>query len=161
MTEDRDWATDDPLGLGGLLMDAYRAQQLVRQGAPIPSGLVESMLEAARVGLARYESEDERGRPAATRLAFRELGLAIGLQAAELMKRALDESQASPGPPARERAQLEAVRRHAPLRARIERSWLEPEHRRAPSWTEHRDINEVMLATSLAPEGCLVLPPVR
>jgi hypothetical protein len=25
-------------------------------------------------------------------------------------------------------------------------------------WSEHRDINEVMLATSLVPEGFLVLP---
>ena len=59
------------------------------------------------------------------------------------------------------RKQLDAVLRQAPLRARIESFWLEPEHRRAPSWNEHRDINEVLLATSLAPEGCLVLPPLQ
>ena len=34
----------------------------------------------------------------------------------------------------------------------------EPEHRRSSSWTGHRDINEVMLATSLAPHGYLGVP---
>jgi hypothetical protein len=108
--------------------------------------------------LSRYAQEGEPEGPAATRLAFRELGLAIGLRAADLMMRALDEPAGSPRPGVR--TSLEQVLRHAPLRARIEGFWLEPEHRRAASWTEHRDINEVMLA-SLAPEGCLALPPVR
>lgn len=44
---------------------------------------------------------------------------------------------------------------------RIESFWRTPEHRRARSWSEHRDINEVMLATSLAPEGFLVLRPLN
>jgi hypothetical protein len=161
MLDPRGWVTDDPLGLGGLLMDAFRAQQLAQEGASIPADFVEQMLEAASTGLSEYESEAELGRPAATRLAFRELGLAIGLRAAELVKRGLDESgersRATPGA----RKQLDAVLRHAALRARIESFWLDPDHRKAPSWTEHRDINEVMLATSLAPEGCLVLPPPR
>ena len=29
-----------------------------------------------------------------------------------------------------------------------------------PTWSEHRDINEVMLATRLAPAGYLVLAPI-
>ena len=33
------------------------------------------------------------------------------------------------------------------------------EQQRAASWIEHQDINEVMLATSLAPDGFLVLLP--
>jgi hypothetical protein len=33
--------------------------------------------------------------------------------------------------------------------------WVDPGHRRAGTWVEHLDINEVMLATSLAPDGCL------
>jgi hypothetical protein len=37
--------------------------------------------------------------------------------------------------------------------------WRAPAHRRARSWSGHRDINEVMLATSLAPAGFLLLPP--
>ena len=34
---------------------------------------------------------------------------------------------------------------------------MHPAHRDTESWREHEDINEVMLATSLAPEGFLVL----
>jgi hypothetical protein len=158
MMEGLDWTTADPLGLGGLLMDAYRVLQLVRQDAPLKGELLEQMLTAAVEGLSRYARQGEPRGPASTRLAFRELGLAIGLQAAERMSRALEErSEASVARPAVGR-QLAALLRHAPLRAEIERFWLDPERRRAPGWTEHRDINEVMLATSLAPDGCLVLP---
>jgi hypothetical protein len=39
----------------------------------------------------------------------------------------------------------------------IEKFWLEPRNRQALSWTEHRDINSVMLATSLALESYLEL----
>lgn len=160
MMEGRDWTTADPLGLGGLLMDAYRVQQLMRHGAPLKGELLEQLLEAALVGLSRYARQGELRQPAAARLAFRELGLAIGLQAAERMGRAVDEQQESSRAHPQMPKPLEALLRHAPLRAEVENFWLEPEHRRAPSWTEHRDINEVMLATSLVPDGCLLLPPL-
>lgn len=45
----------------------------------------------------------------------------------------------------------------APIRDDIESFWRDPEHRQARIWSEHRDINEVMLATGLVPEGFLVL----
>jgi hypothetical protein len=118
------------------------------------------MLAAAEAGLSRYARQGEPRGPASTRLAFRELGLAIGLQAVERMWNAVERQTAGSraGPEAREH--LEGLRSHDRLRARIESFWLEPANQRARTWTEHRDINEVMLATSLAPEGCLVLPPV-
>jgi len=48
------------------------------------------------------------------------------------------------------------------LREHIENFWRDPEHQHTDTWTEHRDINEVMLATSLAPDGMLeLLPPGR
>jgi hypothetical protein len=56
---------------------------------------------------------------------------------------------------------LEQLSRYAPVRAAIESFWLIPEHRRGRSWLDHEDINEVMLSTSLVPEGFLVLPSVR
>ena len=52
-------------------------------------------------------------------------------------------------------ARLRALENYAPLRDEIGSFWLDPEHRRASSWSDHRDINEVMLATSLAPDGFL------
>ena len=45
------------------------------------------------------------------------------------------------------------------LRTEIEAFWLRSEHRRVDSWREHENINAVMLATSLQPEGFLVIPP--
>jgi hypothetical protein len=45
------------------------------------------------------------------------------------------------------------------LGSAIQSFWLDPEHQRGRTWSEHRDINEVMLATSLIPEGYLVILP--
>jgi hypothetical protein len=39
----------------------------------------------------------------------------------------------------------------------IREYWLDPAHRNSHTWDEHRDINEVMLTTSLAPDGFLEL----
>jgi len=43
------------------------------------------------------------------------------------------------------------------LREMIERFWLEGTNRKTSIYTTHHDINEVMLATSLAPDGFLQL----
>ena len=44
---------------------------------------------------------------------------------------------------------------HMPLCDMIEDFWIVPANQRTPAWVEHRDINEVMLATSLLPDGYL------
>jgi hypothetical protein len=152
MVEPREFATADPLGLGGLLVDAYRVLQLEKQGAR-DQGLVESLLAAATVGLGHYVGEPGLRLPAARRLAFRELGLAIGLG---VFKR--DAWQAAP---ARVRASIARLSRYVALRAEIEAFWLRPEHRRVDSWLEHENINEVMLAASLQPDGFLTIPLAR
>ena len=141
-------ATSDPLGLGGLLVDANRLVQLGAE--PL---LTASLLAGARVGLRRYRAEPHLGQPADFRLAFRELGLSIGLAAVERMRdgenaRRLDASGA---------ASLTAIASHLSMRDEIESFWLLPAHRRTAPWLGHADINEVMLATSLVPEGFLVL----
>jgi hypothetical protein len=142
-------ATGDPLGIGGLLTDAYRLAQLEQQTAR-RFGLVEMLLEAARAGLQYYRKQPDRRFSAPRRLAFRELGLAIGLAALER-----DEwRQATAGA----RAKVDQLSRHVPLRREIETFWLQPEHRAVDSWLEHANINDVMLATSLEPEGFLALP---
>jgi hypothetical protein len=58
------------------------------------------------------------------------------------------------------RDHLESLKAFVPLGQAIEAFWLDPAHRQAPTWSEHRDISEVMLATRLAPEGYLVLAPI-
>ncbi|HEX2685162.1 MAG TPA: hypothetical protein VHN14_01020 [Kofleriaceae bacterium] len=124
-------ATGDPLGIGGLLIDASRLAQLDRDRS-----LRKAIVAAARVGLEQYIHQPDLRRPAEQRLAFRELGLAIGLAAVD--------RDPDLGPFSR-------------LREAITAFWCDPAHRRARTYREHEDINDVMLATSLAPSGFLVL----
>ena len=99
-------ATSDPLGLGGLLVAAARL--------PRRDPLFERVLADALRGLDRVALDGS--------LAFRELGLAIGLHAMR------DEPR---------------LAHHISLATDIETYWLRE------GWTEHVDINDVMLATSL------------
>jgi hypothetical protein len=156
MTEDGSWTTSDPLGIGGLLMDAHRVEQLTGQG-PLQNGdLLYTLLAASVESLRRYSQSDLR-QPASRRLAFRELGLAIGLHAIEPMERDLSRDRRRVRRSAEVLAQLEALKSYVSLGSTIESFWLDSKHREADTWTEHRDINEVMLATSLVPEGSLIL----
>jgi hypothetical protein len=155
MAERGKWTTPDPLGIGGLLVDAWRVAQLLQQDAVADAQLLERLLGAARTGLEHYARSGELQAPAEYRLAFRELGLAIGLQAAERLQQAVGEDRIPANPEAR--AALAVVLRYGPMGAEIESFWRDPTHQRAATWSEHRDINEVMLATRLAPDGFLLL----
>jgi hypothetical protein len=44
---------------------------------------------------------------------------------------------------------------YVPVARAIESFWSDPAHRAGQTWKDHTDINAVMLATSLAPEGYL------
>lgn len=154
MLQVAEFASADPLGIGGLLSDAYRVEQLIRLGAMTDDGLVERLLGAALTGLGVYANSGELQAPARYRLAFRELGLAIGLEAANRMHEDRSRQQPALSPLARER--LEALQQYVPLGDEIESFWLCAENQGTDSWVEHRDINEVMLATRLAPDGFLV-----
>jgi len=152
-------ATADPLGIGGLLIDAWRLQQLMQAGAESDARLLDQLLQAAALGLRHFSRGNELEQPANYRLAFRELGLAIGLHALERMHQAIDREAGAAAPP-RLRAQLEELMRYLPLRDEIETFWLNPERQRSASWSDHQDINAVMLATSLVPDGFLDLLPL-
>jgi hypothetical protein len=159
LSEAIDLRTADPLGLGGLLTDAYRVVQLAGEEALEDGALLARLLVGALEGLERYARLGEWHQPAARRLAFRELGLAIGLAASELLDHALLAVSSRPGfGPIRHR--LKSLTVFFPLGQAIEAFWLEPANREAPTWSEHRDINEVMLATRLAPAGYLVLASI-
>jgi len=153
--------TADPLGLGGLLVDAYRLQQLMLQGAAADTQLLDRLLDAALAGLQHYVQGGEQQLPTGYRLAFRELGLAIGLHAVERMQLAANNESGRAASLPRIRAQLQALMQYLPLRDEIEATWRKPEQQRTTTWSEHQDINEVMLATSLAPDAFLVLLPVN
>lgn len=139
-------ATDDPLGIGGLLFDAGRIAQL----ASISGGLLASVLEAAQSGLARFAGGGTLRYPADSRLAFRELGLSIGIRGVGPLAERVREN------PALSR-RADALMRYVPLADEIERFWMDPEHRKAGTWMQNREINTVMLATSLAPEEFLAI----
>jgi len=123
LIDSRALATADPLGLGGLLVDVFRLGVLGRDRV-----LRDAVLEAAHVGLQAYAEWPDHRLAAGYRLAFRELGLAIGLAAEPLADR---------------------------LREEIIAFWRDPANRRVASWREHEDIYEIMLATALVPDGFL------
>ena len=152
-----DWASADPLGIGGLLMDAYRVQQLIQQGAAADQRLLERLLTASLTGLQVYANSREMELPAGHRLAFRELGLAIGLQAVARMWQPLNHGPARVSSRSTIRSLMQALTQFVPLSDNLVTFWRDPAHQDTPSWAEHRDINEVMLATGLAPDGCLTL----
>jgi len=156
MIESRALATADPLGLGGLLMDACRVEQLMRCGATACGDLLATLLAAARDGLSHYSRHGDLRQPASRRLAFRELGLAIGLSAIELIEKEMQAEHRRLSSSADVHAELDALKPDIALASTIRSFWLDPRHQQTRSWSKHRDINDVMLATSLVPEGCLV-----
>ena len=150
------WTTPDTLGLGGLLADACRLAQLQYSGVRIPlPGLLQDMLDAAAVGLSIYSRENSLHLPADYRLAFRELGLAIGLQGIARIEDLISSRPDSFSNEPRLNSLIKALKHYQPLQEQIEDFWLEPENRESGSWQDHADINLVMLATSLAPEEFL------
>ncbi|MCL4301929.1 MAG: hypothetical protein KJ077_39905 [Anaerolineae bacterium] len=155
--EGKNWTTTDPLGLGGLLADAYKVAQLIVHHQLKPFALLETLLAASLVELQTYVRQDTLYLPVDFRLAFRELGLAIGLRAVERLQALVEENPGLLGEPHSVPARLEALKRYTPLAERIEAFWLERPNREAESWLAHREINMVMLATSLAPDGYLKL----
>lgn len=147
-----EWASADPLGIGGMLCDAWFLWRSEGGGDP---DSVARLLESSVPGIDYVSRQRLLEFDPRHRLGFRELGLAIGLRAAE---RLAGDVGRFPGSDAARRRLLDAV---APLRRasrtaeRIEATWREPRHRRLPAWTEHQDINDVMLAASLVPIGYL------
>jgi hypothetical protein len=140
--------TDDALGIGALLTDAYRLAMLTRPGKLAERTLLARLLAAAQVSLEAFAHGDPLSAPARSRLAFRELGLSIGLHA---MERLQDVSDIDTG----FGSVFAAVLARAPIAARIDAFWSAAGNRQVASWTAHRHINDVMLATSLQPAGYL------
>jgi hypothetical protein len=156
--ERKSWVTDDLLGIGELLSAAYKLAQLIIIEGVDQADLLEVLLDSSMIGLQSYA----RGRsplklPANYRLAFRELGLSIGLHAMEKLTGLIKQAPDDFGSKQRLHSRAESLMQYTSLSNVIETFWLEPANRQASSWSDHRDINMVMLATSLAPDGYLTL----
>lgn len=155
--EGRDWSTDDPLGIGGLLCDAYKVAQLILNKQFERTDLLPILLTSSHGGLEAYLTRKPMELPADLRLAFRELGLSIGLRAVERLRELIAKKPDLFNEEHLLHSRIESLLQHASLIEEIEGFWLDPTNKETDSWTEHRDINIVMLATSLSPDGYLRL----
>nr|WP_320013483.1 hypothetical protein [uncultured Desulfobacter sp.] len=151
----KSWVTDDPLGIGGLLCCAYQVAQMIGSGYFQRHDLLEALLNDALLGLEAYAARNPLVLNAEHRLAFRELGLTIGMHAAERLSGLLSEKNDLFRNRNALRQHTDSLMRYKPLIETIENFWLEDSARKANTWREHLDINMVMLATSLAPDGFL------
>ena len=148
--------TDDTLGVGGLLCDAAWLEHLASKGDLRDTRLLQEVLQAALTSI------DGIGRSFLTiapryRLPFRELGLSIGLRGVRRLAGLVEEY-----PDAVDPEVLDGLRRclsdyngFLPLADKIEIFWIAEMKRRTANWKEHREVNSVMLATSLVPDQFL------
>jgi len=150
-----EWATADPLGLGGLLCDAYRLAQLLAAGHSGSTELLADILRSSARGLTALARQGGLAGPASQRLAFRELGLSIGLQALARLEALRERAPTRLARSAPTEPYFTELRRLAPEGERIRDFWLDPANRATSTWSDHLDINAVMLATALAPDGFL------
>jgi hypothetical protein len=155
LSEGKTWTTDDSLGIGGLLIGAYKMAQLIIADSFIRPDLLNAVLDDSLAGLDFFIRKSPLKFPAHYRLAFRELGLSIGLQAIMKFQGLIEQY---PGVFKKKQdihSRIRSIMEYVHLSELINNFWLERNNRESDSWTEHRAINMVMLATSLSPDGYL------
>jgi hypothetical protein len=154
-----DWATLDPLGIGGLLSDAYRLVQLIGKYNLPESPRLESLLRDIERSMQAFVSTEQHTLtlPAGYRLAFRELGLAIGVAAIDKMHLATEKDTDVFTANSPLKNSINSLMRYRSIYNAIRDFWLIPEHHANETWQEHGDINNVMLATCLSPDSYLTL----
>lgn len=170
MCSDRDasWPTTDALGIGGLCMDAFRLMQLIEVTEDDDTlndlnTILMRVVDALEISFDHFAREHPFNSPPHHRLAFRELGLCIGLHAISFMVRHVKsiEEQGDGKDKfqrfVRLKSQLNSIFKYMPMAATVEGFWLKPSHQQCQSWLAHEDINSVMLATCLVPSGFLTL----
>ena len=157
MCEGTNWTTDDPLGIGGLLTNACKLTELIILNNLPLTNMLSDLLRNSKSSLDVFSLTDTLNYPAEYRLPFRELGLAIALQVIEKMELMIKKhSEHFPQQPALI-SQLAGFSQYLPLKKKIELFWLAPENQKSNTWTDHIDINSVMLATCLGPDDYLLL----
>jgi hypothetical protein len=150
-----DWKTNDPLGVGGLLFDACRLCQLICHEQPREQRLLEAVIQGCRDSLMLLLQTGYLNLPTPHRLAFRELGLAIGLRALPIMADAMDKNRNMFESGLALRQTIDLLFSYEPLSDEIIGLWLPYTESRPESWRGHQDINEVMLATAIIPDTFL------
>ena len=150
-----DWKTNDPLGVGGLLFDACRLCQLICQEQPRELRLLEAVIQGCRDSLMLLFQTSCLNQPTPHRLAFRELGLAIGLRALPIIADAVDKNRNMFESRPALRQTIDLLLPYESLNDEIIGLWLPYAESRPESWRNHQDINEVMLATAIIPDTFL------
>lgn len=149
--------TSDPLGIGGLLFDAWRIVQMTTRGGFGKPEILEKVMDAAILGLEAFTADSPLKYRASRRLPFRELGLSIGLRGVERMRACIGENPDLFIGGSSLAGKIETLAGYLPLSNIIERFWMDDRNREEGNWREHLDINMVMLATSLLPDGFLTV----
>ena len=155
LCEHGQWATDDPLGVGGLLFDACRLCQLPSQENRGELRLLEDVMQGSADGLMIMLKTGYPKRPAQHRLAFRELGLAIGLRAVPIIANEFQNERNAFGSRPSARRLIDLLLPYERLSDEIIDFWLPYAENPDESWKTHQDINEAMLATAIAPSTFL------
>lgn len=155
MCTDGHWATGDELGIGCMLSTACHLAQLIATSRIADVGLLEALLSDSVSSLHSLAADRRLGYPAEYRLAFREFGLAIGLKAISSIAQNLRSYPQQFKNLDRLSCAVTMLEEFSRLHQSIVNFWLAPSSRAARTWVDHADINNVMLATSLAPSGYL------
>jgi hypothetical protein len=138
-----DWATTDPLGIGGLLLNLARVAELESKRVRLPDSIRPQKLLADSVqGLEAYRRSGQHRHAAEQRLPFRDCGLSLGLRTISAVQL-----------PAGASPNLKQLDRFVPLAGDIENFWSQAHNQEASTWTSHLDINAVTLAASLTADA--------
>ncbi len=140
LCRNRDWATSDPLGIGGLLLNTVKAAEIVSENANLisavkPKKLLEDSLYSLQLFAAGFAERQQANR----RLAFREGGLSLGVRTLCSKNEEIKVLH----------LQWDQIKKYLWLAKSIEDFWLDSKNQEANTWKEHLDINAVTLACSL------------
>ena len=94
-------------------------------------------------------------RPVSHRLAFRELGLAIGLRALPIIADTITKDRRDFGNRSALQQAVDLLLRYESLSTEIVGAWLPHSQQKDEGWHAHQNINDVMLATALIPDTFL------
>jgi hypothetical protein len=149
--------TNDPLGIGGLLFDATRVSQFIIKGNNDYNNLLELILNSALMGMGSFAGSNPLTMPPEYRLAFRELGLSIGLEGVKNIRKWYENDENKFNKDNSTHELIMSLREYISIGDAIENFWVQRENWQFESWKEHREINMVMLATSLTPTEFLMI----
>ncbi len=136
------WFTDDPLGIGGLMLNTVRTFQLSFEEETLPPEIQpENLYTISLKGLQIYsEHLYDPSYSAASRLAFRECGLTLGFHVLHGMeKKSYGNFEVN----------FDTLNNYLNVVHEIEEFWTQTANQKSPTWTGHLDINEITLSASL------------